>query len=163
MVLDRWIALIFLIFTLAYGYASYTYPLLPFERNMAFLPNTMPMALSVIGAGLALILLFSRRPEQEDGDVLGGIDPARLKDYKIGQAAALIGAMVAYALLLRPVGFLAATLIFLMGASYILGERRWVVMLAAAIGGAGVVWLLVHQLLGIYLSPLPSFLASTGG
>ncbi|NNF77342.1 MAG: tripartite tricarboxylate transporter TctB family protein, partial [Rhizobiales bacterium] len=47
MALDKWIAMFFLLFCIIYGYASFTYPLLPFERNMAFLPNTMPMVLGV--------------------------------------------------------------------------------------------------------------------
>ena len=33
MALDKWIAVIFLVISIMYGYASYTYPLLPFERR----------------------------------------------------------------------------------------------------------------------------------
>ena len=49
MALDKWIAVFFLVVCVIYGYAAYTYPLLPFELNMTFLPNTLPMVLSVLG------------------------------------------------------------------------------------------------------------------
>ena len=61
MALDRWIAVFFLTISIVYGYAAFNYELLPFERNMAFLPNTMPMALSVVGALLSLVLLLALR------------------------------------------------------------------------------------------------------
>ena len=51
MPLDRIVALVFLVVSVAYGVAAFNYPLLPFERNMAFLPNTLPMALSVPRCG----------------------------------------------------------------------------------------------------------------
>ncbi len=66
MALDKWIALVFLLFSLIYGYASYTYQLLPFERHMAFLPNTLPMVLSVLGVILALIILIASKPVNGD-------------------------------------------------------------------------------------------------
>ncbi len=120
MALDKWIALVFLVIALIYGYASFTYPLLPFERNMVFVPNTLPNVLSVIAAFLALILLLSPKPKVE-GDVLGDIDIAQLRQYKVGQALGLLAAMVLYALALRPVGFIASTTIVRVGTGWILG------------------------------------------
>ncbi len=71
MALDKSIALIFLVIALIYGYASYTYPLLPFERNMVFLPNTMPMVLSGLGILLSLIIILTHRKTADaDGDAL---------------------------------------------------------------------------------------------
>ncbi len=59
MKLDKWIAVLFLLFSLIYGYTAFSYELLPFERNMTFLPNTMPIVLSVFGAILAMVLIFA--------------------------------------------------------------------------------------------------------
>jgi putative tricarboxylic transport membrane protein len=68
--------------------------------------------------------------------------------------------MVAYAILLRPVGFLLATSGFLIGGSVILGERRWVVMIVvSAIATVGI-WYLVQEVLGIFLRPLPFFMGT---
>ncbi len=159
MALDKWIAVVFMVISLIYGYAAYTYPLLPFERAMSFLPNTMPMALSVLGVLLALIILMGRKPAVDDeGDTLGDIDLSRLREYKLGQALSLIGAMILYALALRPIGFLAATTLFLVGTGWILGERKLQVMIPVAMTGAGVIWYLVQETLGIFLRPLPWFL-----
>ncbi len=159
MALDKWIAGIFLVLSLIYGYASYTYPLLPFERNMAFLPNTMPMALSVLGVVLALIILFGRKPAGgQAGEGSGELDLGNWRQYRVGEALQLIGAMALYAVALRPAGFLIATMLFLFGTGWILGERRPFLMLLVAAIAAGSIWYLIQETLGIFLRPLPWFL-----
>ena len=160
MALDKWIALIFLAIALIYGYAAYTYPLLPFELNMVFLPNTMPMVLSVLGILLSLIIILTpTKTVDADEDTLGDFDIPRLRDHKTGQALGLIAAMVFYALALRPVGFLAATTLFLFGTGWILGERKPHIMILSSLIGAGVIWYLVQEALGIFLRPLPWFVS----
>lgn len=160
MALDKWIALIFLVIALVYGYAAFTYPLLPFELNMTFLPNTMPMALSGLGILLSLIIVLTpKRPADVDGTVLGEFDTANLRKYKTGQALGLIVAMVIYALALRPIGFILATTLFLVGTGWILGERKLPFMTAVALVGAGGIWYLVQEALGIFLRPLPWFMS----
>ena len=66
--------------------------------------------------------------------------------------------MVAYALLLRPAGFLFATSAFLILGSVILGERRWILMVVVSALATGIVWYLVQVVLGIYMRPLPAFM-----
>lgn len=160
MALDKFIAMLFLVIAIIYGYASYTYPLLPFELNMVFLPNTMPMVLSVLGIVLSLIIILSStKTEDAGGDSLGDIDISRLRDYKTGQALGLIAAMLVYALALRPVGFIAATTLFLFGTGWILGERKPHIMILSSLIGAGFIWYLVQEALGIFLRPLPWFMS----
>ncbi|MCP3871437.1 MAG: tripartite tricarboxylate transporter TctB family protein [Gammaproteobacteria bacterium] len=160
MALDKWIAVIFIVISLIYGYASYTYPLLPFERNMVFLPNTMPLVLSVLGIIFALIIVLTPKAKTDgEGDALGSINMSQLREYKVGQALALIGAMILYAVALRPVGFIAATTLFLVGTGWILGERKLHIMIPVALVGTGIIWFLVEQALGIFLRPLPWFLS----
>ena len=159
MKLDKWIAVLFLLLCLIYGYTAFTYELLPFERNMSFLPNTMPMALSVLGAILALVLIFAPKTAPDDGEVLGTIDVSKLRQYKLGQAIVLLLAMVLYALALRPIGFMASTVLFLAGGSFILGERRYLIMIPIALIGAFGIWYLVQEMLGIFLRPWPWFIA----
>ncbi len=159
MALDKWIAAFFLAGSVVYGYAAFNYPLLPFERNMSFLPNTLPMVLSVLAALLSLVVLLTPRGEPDkDGDVLGTIDLAKFAEYKVGQALMLVGAMILYALALRPIGFIAATTLFLAGTGWILGERKYHIMIPVALAGALFVWYLVQEALGIFLRPLPWFL-----
>ena len=159
MKLDKWIAVLFLLLCLIYGYTAFTYELLPFERNMSFLPNTMPMTLSVLGGILALVLIFAPETAPDDGEALGDIEVSNLRQYKLGQAVALLLAMVVYALALRPIGFMASTVLFLAGGSFILGERRYLIMIPIAVTGAFGIWYLVHEMLGIFLRPWPWFIA----
>ncbi len=160
MALDKWIAAIFLVIAIVYGYASWTYPLLPFERNMSFLPNTMPLALSGLGIFLSLLIILSPKPAADaEGDALGNLDLGKLREYKLGQALALIAAMIFYALALRPVGFIASTTLFLVGSAWILGERKLLLMISVSLIGAVGIWYLVQELLGIFLRPLPWFIS----
>ena len=66
--------------------------------------------------------------------------------------------MIAYALFLRPAGFLISTALFLIVGSFVLGERKWHIMVPVAAIATLAVWYLVQQVLGIYLRPLPGFL-----
>jgi putative tricarboxylic transport membrane protein len=160
MPLDRILALFFLVVSAIYGFAAYNYPLLPFERNMVFLPNTLPMALSALGAIISLVILLApRATATADADGLGDISAAELKHFEFAKTFGLIAAMVLYALLLRPVGFLAATTLFIAGSSVILGERKFHLLVPIAIVTAGLIWYLVQETLGIFLRPLPAFLS----
>ena len=85
------------------------------------------------------------------------IDYRRLGDYNLAQALMLLGLMVAYALLLRPAGFLLATFGFLAIGAFILGERKFHFLLPVAATASFVVWYLVDEVLGIFLRPWPFF------
>jgi len=158
MALDRWIALILLGICLAYGYAaSFTMDasLAPFMRRNPIWPSTFPKVLSVLGIGFSLVILLGL----EKGEVkIADIDYRRLGDYHLGQALLLLGLMVAYALCLRPLGFLFSTAAFLILGSYILGERKWFFMLTITLIATFLVCYLVQEVLGIYMRPLPGFL-----
>ncbi|MFT7594256.1 MAG: putative tricarboxylic transport membrane protein [Paracoccaceae bacterium] len=160
MALDRWIALIILGICLAYGYAAFftmDVGLPPFMKRNPIWPSTFPKVLSVLAVLTSLVILLGleKAPaEQKTPD----IDYRRLGDYKIGQAAALLGLMVAYALLLRPAGFLASTAGFLIIGASVLGERKFHILIPVAALATGVVWYLVQVVLGIFLRPWPFFL-----
>ncbi|MDG1459704.1 MAG: tripartite tricarboxylate transporter TctB family protein [Pseudoprimorskyibacter sp.] len=156
MALDRWIALIILGICLAYGYAAWFTmdgSLAPFMRRNPVWPSTFPKVLSVIGIVLSTVILLGlEKSEPKSAD----IDYRRLGDYQLWQAMALLGLMVAYALCLRPVGFLISTSAFLIVGALILGERKWYILLPVAFIATGSVWYLVQQVLGIFLRPLPA-------
>ncbi len=158
MALDRWIALILLGICLAYGYTAWFMMdagLAPFMRRAPIWPSSFPKVLSVLAIISCLIILLGFEKGEPK---IGEIDYRRLGDYHIGQAMLLLALMVAYALLLRPFGFLGSTMGFLVIGSAILGERRWIIMIAVAAIATFIVWYLVQQVLGIYLRPLPGFL-----
>ena len=135
MTLDRAIAGIFILICLIYGYTAFVTMeanLLPFELNMVFLPNTMPKWLSILGVIVGLIVVIQSGPKANAEIDPGEIDYRNLRQYKLGQAFFLLGLMVAYALLLRPIGFLTATTLFLAVGSMILGERKYIVLIPVA-------------------------------
>jgi putative tricarboxylic transport membrane protein len=158
MALDRWIALILLGICLIYGYAAWFTmdgSLAPFMKRNPIWPSTFPKLLSIFGIIAAtLILLGFEKSEAKEAD----IDYRRLHEYKLGQALLLLALMVAYALLLRPAGFLLSTSGFLILGSVILGERKWLVMISVAAAATFIVWYLVQEVLGIYMRPLPGFI-----
>jgi len=157
MALDRWIALVLLGICIAYGYTAWftmDANLAPFMRRNPIWPSTFPKVLSVFGMVASLVILLGLEKSEEK---IGEIDHRRLGNYFYGQALLLLGLMVVYALVLRPLGFLFSTSAFLILGSFILGERKWHVMLPVAFIATGAVWYLVQEVLGIFLRPLPFF------
>jgi len=163
MALDRWIALVILGICLIYGYTAWFTmddALAPFMRRNPIWPSTFPKVLSILGIVAAMIIVLGlEKAEQKEHD----IDYRRLTDYNLGQAVLLLALMVAYALCLRPVGFLISTSVFLIAGAVILGDRKWHVMIPIAVIASLVVWYLVQQVLGIYMRPLPGALESMFG
>ena len=160
MALDRWVALVLLGICLTYGYTAWFMmdgALPPIMKRLAVWPSSFPKVLSIAGIILSLIVLLGIEKGEEK---VGDIDYRRLHEYKLGQALALLGLMVAYAILLRPAGFLLATSGFLIGGSVILGERRWVVMIVVSAIATFGIWYLVQEVLGIFLRPLPFFMGT---
>ena len=163
MALDRWIALIFVAFCCIYGYAAFftmDQLLPPFMQRNPVWPSTFPKVLAVLGAFVGLIVLLGIEkadgPDKEPSPT--DINLANLREYKLGQAFLLLALMVAYALMLRPAGFLIATTVFLVAGSTVLGERKFHVMIPVAMLATGFVWYLVQGVLGIFLRPFPFFL-----
>ncbi|MGI9436067.1 MAG: tripartite tricarboxylate transporter TctB family protein [Geminicoccaceae bacterium] len=160
MTLERWIGLLFLLFCGVYGYAAFfgmDHLLPPIMQRAPVWPSSFPKILSAVGVFTALAVLLTSAPSSAVDSNESGIDYRKLHEYKYGQAILLISSMIAYALLLRPIGFVAATTLFLAGGSFILGERRFHLMIPIALIGAVAVWYLVQVVLGIFLSPWPRF------
>ena len=160
MALDRWIALVILMIALVYGYTAFftmDAKLPPFMQRNPVWPSTFPKVLAVgtILVSLAILLGLEKSTKEPGTD---DIDYRRLGDYNLGQVALLLGLMVAYALCLRPVGFLTSTFVFLVAGSVVLGERRWHIMVPVTVIAAGGIWYLVQEVLGIFLRPWPFFL-----
>ena len=160
MALDRWVALVLLGICLIYGYTAWFMmdgALPPIMKRLAVWPSSFPKVLSIAGIILSSVVLLGVEKGEEQ---VGDIDYRRLHEYKLGQALVLLGLMVAYAILLRPAGFLLATSGFLIGGSMILGERRWFVMIVVSMISTFGIWYLVQEVLGIFLRPLPYFMGT---
>ncbi len=155
--LDRWIALIILIICVIYAYTAFFTmddSLPPFMKFNPIWPSTFPKVLSILGIICALVIVLGIEQDPTDSKD-ADIDYRRLTEYKLVQAVGLLVLMVVYAFCLRPIGFIGATVGFLVLGGIILGERKLHLMIPISLVATGGVWYLVDRVLGIYLSPLP--------
>ena len=140
--------MLFLAFSIAYGLQATQIPLFGIMGGEVFTARTLPYALSAAGVAVSLLLLastFRRREGQTAGlDVL-------YRGLNWPVVLALLVLMVAYGMTIRTVGFIVSTSLFLAIGYFLLGERRWMVILGASVPVVVVFWLLLTQLLGIYV------------
>ena len=162
MTLDRWVALVILVIACIYGYAAFftmDHLLPPIMRNNPVWPSTFPKVIAAASIIVSFVIVIGLEKSAKGSDA-SGIDYKKLKDYNYGQTLALLGLMVAYALLLRPAGFIAATSGFLIIGAVILGERKFHFLVPIAVAATFGVWYLVQEVLGIFLRPWPFFLGT---
>ncbi|MAW25217.1 MAG: hypothetical protein CMQ84_04410 [Gammaproteobacteria bacterium] len=150
--IDRFIAVALLAFSIAYGYLAWTHPLLPFEARMPFKPNTMPLGLAGLGIVFSSLLLLLPSNDTIEKDAEGW------RGFAWENTALLIGLAIGYALLLRPIGFIASTTLFIVLSSRVLGETNFIRSISTGLISSGIIWYLVDDVLGIYLVALPSMI-----
>lgn len=155
MTLERWLSLFLLGIFVAYGYGAFLFmdaQLPVFAKLSPVWPSSFPKVLAVFGIGLSFCqLVFWHNKNALD------LDASKLNQYEWKTVGLMIGLMVAYALLLRPAGFVLSTIGFLLAASASLGERRWLLMLSISAVAVFGIWYLVDSVLGIFLRPWPFF------
>lgn len=135
--------ILFLMFSVGYGYYATQIPLDFFSQQEAFNARSMPQFLGVCGVIVSalLIVLPSQPTDWRSFAVYDWIRPP-----------ALLLLMWGYASGFEMLGFGLSTLLFLLLAFMMLGERNWLRMIGVAVPLVLGFWLLMHQL-GIYLSP----------
>jgi putative tricarboxylic transport membrane protein len=114
----------------------------------AFFPELMAIAGVVVGLAIcvrAIVALRARASLAPAGAPL----PETAGD--VARLALLLGVSVAYVVALRPVGFSAASALFLALSLLILGERRVLILLLVPAGLTGGVLFIFTSLLGLRL------------
>lgn len=147
--------LVFLGLSAAYGYYAGQIPLLPGDEFEPFHAQTVPNALALIGSLLSIALLLTAASSEQD--------KLKLKGYDFALVGKLLILVVLFALALEWLGFLIATIFFLIGGYWLLGERRIKTLLIASIPFAAGIWFVLTQLLDIYLAPGQLFMQLFGG
>ena len=142
-------ALIILLFSISYGLLATRIPLTFLAQQETFTPRTMPYALSGMGTLLSFLIL-----------VLPTVDPAGKKSlsketrgFDWATAILLTAAMLIFGLTIKWLGFILASILFLLAGFWILGERRKKLMLLTAIPLVVVLWAIMSLLLGVYIAP----------
>ena len=163
MALDRWIALVFVLIFLIYGYTAFfgmDHLLAPIMRRNPVWPSTFPKILSISGLIISMVVLLNF---EKSSNVIGDdMSLSKWRQYKLLDAVLLILGMIFYAVFLRNLGFIAATFLFLFLGGVLLGERRYLLsVFISAISSYGI-WYLVDSVLGIYMTPYPQFVKTLG-
>jgi len=142
-------ALVMLLFSMAYGLLSLRIPLSFMDQGEFFTSRTMPYALAVLGLILSLLILVLPTFDPEGKRTLA--EETRGMDWK--KAILLVVGMIIYGLVMKWLGFIISSIIFLLCGFYILGERRIKRMLLAAIPLVILLWIIMSALLDVYIAP----------
>ena len=162
--LEKFLALIILIICILYAYTSFITMqanLLPFEKNMTVLPNSLPKVISIFGIIISTFLIL-KKEEHNSEESISSINLKNVFSFYYGKALSIILLMIIYTLCLRPVGFILSSVLFLFLASFILGERSFIKLAIISLLGTSIIWLLLEKVLGIYMRPFPYILQTLG-
>jgi putative tricarboxylic transport membrane protein len=138
-----------LLFSMAYGLLAMRIPLTFMAQQEYFTSRTMPYALAVIGVVISLLILILPTADKNGKRSLA--EETRGMDWKT--AILLVIAMIVYGLTMKWLGFIIASVVFLMIGFYVLGERNLKKMALAAIPLVIVLWFVMSALLGVYIAP----------
>ena len=138
-----------LLFSMAYGLLALKIPLSFMAQNEFFTSRTMPYALAVLGIVLSLLMLLL--PTSDPGGKRTLKEETHGMDWK--KAIFLVMGMITYGLVIKWLGFIISSIVFLMIGFYILGERRLKRMALAAIPLVIFLWFVMSSLLGVYIAP----------
>ena len=147
--------LVFLCLSVAYGYYARDIPLLPGDEFEPFTARSVPNALAWIGGVLSLALIVTAKSDTAHKLRLAGLD--------FGLVSKLLILVVLFGLALDWLGFLLATVLFLVAGYWLLGERRPKMLLIASVPFAVGIWFVLTQLLDIYLAKGKFFTMLMGG
>lgn len=147
--------IVFLCLSLLYGYYAGDIQMLPGDEFEPFTARTVPQTLAILGGVLSLaLLLTAERTERKR---------LSLSNYDFVLVAKLLVLIVVFGLALEWTGFMLATMFFLMGGFWLLGERRIKTLLIVSVPFAVGIWFILAKLLDIYLAPGQLYIQFFGG
>lgn len=110
-------------------------------------PGSVPMATTLVMTVTALIVLVKtlRLPQRTDETLARDILPRPI--------LAMVALLVGYAVLLRPLGFLPTSALFLILAIQLLSRRGWVFSVAVSLGSLLAIWLVFRIVFTVLMPP----------
>ena len=145
---DRIGGVLLLLFCGTYAWLIGDIRLLPFQEASSFNARTMPQVLAALGIGLALWCILL--PGSSEKPQVRGLDWPRVLVF--------LGLMSVYGLILRPLGFILSTTLFLIAGFLLLGERRPVWLLIGSVPLVVAFWYLMNEVLDVRVFALPEFM-----
>lgn len=137
-------ALFFLVLSITYGFYGSEIRLYPGDELEPMTARTLPYVIALLGIGLSLFLLITGKGQNEE---------AQAENNEWTPVVLLIVLTLLYGASVDWLGFIVSTTLFLMGGFWILGERRWKILLQVPLPFVLVFWFGLTQLLDIYLAP----------
>jgi putative tricarboxylic transport membrane protein len=142
-------ALVILLFSVAYGLIARKIPLSFLSQQEVFTARTMPYGLAIIGILLSFFIIVLPTVDPEGKKSLS----ETTKGMDWSTAIQLVVLMLAFGLIMKWLGFILSSILFLLGGFWILGERRIKLMLFSALLLVAILWFIMAFLLGVYLAP----------
>jgi putative tricarboxylic transport membrane protein len=142
---DRFGGLLFLLLSVTYGYYAADIPLLPGDRFEPFHAQTLPYWLSGLGIIFSVLLIILKSDPTSENDAISNSNLVLM--------LGLMAFTFAFSVALPWLGFPVTTSIFLASSYWLLGERRPKMLLFASVPFALVFWLLLTQVLDVYIAP----------
>lgn len=117
----------------------------PFGSNGLSSPRSIPLATTVVMAVSAAVILFrtAKLPLDRAETIARDILPGTVLIFAL--------LLVAYGLVLRPLGFLPTSALFLTLAIRLLARRGWGWTLAVSLGSLCVIWLIFRIVFGVLM------------
>lgn len=149
---NQLIAIILLVFSLGYIWMAFQIPVFPIPRPVD--SDAFPKILGVALLILSIVLFFEKQAPAKM-DLADASEPSAedstLSKRPVIQVTGAAVAVLAYALLIEPLGFLLASVLLGFGLAFWFGYREhWINLLT--IGGIVLaLYLLMNKVMGIYL------------
>ena len=142
-------ALVILLFSVAYGLMATRIPLSFLSQQEMFTARTMPYGLAVAGIVLSLAIIVL--PTVDPSGKKSLTDETRGMDWST--AILLVVLMLLFGLVMKWLGFILSSILFLLCGFWILGERSVKLMVFSAIPLVLILWCIMSLLLGVYIAP----------
>jgi hypothetical protein len=117
----------------------------PFGSNGLSSPRSIPLATTLAMAiTAAIILVKTAKLPLDRAEKL-------IKDILPGVVVIFVIFLTAYGVLLRPLGFLPTSALFLIASIKILGKRNWVWTLTVSVGSLAAIWLIFRIVFSVLM------------
>lgn len=152
-------AMFFLAFSCFYFYNVFNIKKMPGSHFDVMTASSFPFYIGLAGIIISLVILILTFVNKDE-DMLS-IEYLKSLDFK--STALFIVAMIFYGFTIRSLGFVIATIIFLLIGFIILKERNLKRIFLISIGVSVGFYLILNNLLGVYIDPGMIFDYFTGG
>ena len=148
------ISLLFFVLSAFYLYTAHQIQVFSFDENAPFNAKTFPIYLGYAGMFFSALKLVL--PDQKSVEV-----DAKYLEFK--KTILLVLAVIFYGFTILKVGFFLSTSLFLVFSYYVLGERRWKLILIFSFPFVAIFMYLLHVLLQVYpIDPLLKYIGIMG-